>query len=149
MGDGRQYFELQGAPNGAIFDQQTYLTAPAQSDENLMLVQSIIDRDFWTDLGWNMKDLKTPSSHSDKGWIVDCALPAPAVLRRRGLQAFDPMTMRANFLRYDWAPDYTTAWSIIDKDGRKRRLNAHNWAPVKYGNPHVSPQAMGFLKLVP
>lgn len=148
VGDGRQVVELQLAPNGAVFDQQILLTAPAQSDENLVLSQTILEREVWMDLGWNMNGLKTATAKTASGWIADFALPAEAVLRRRGSKIFSPMTVRANFLRYDWAPDNSDAWGLKDATGQKRRLNAHNWAPAKHGSPHISPQAMGFLKLV-
>lgn len=149
VGDGRQVVELQLAPNGGVFDQQILLTAPVQSDENLVLAQPILERDFWTDLGWNMKGLQTATSKTATGWVADFALPADVVLRRRGLKTFGEMTIRANFLRYDWAPDNSDAWGLKDANGQKRRLNAHNWASVKHGSPHISPAAMGFLKLVP
>ena len=148
VGDGRQVVELQLSPSGGIFDQQILLTTEARYDENLVLTNEVLSRDFWTDLGWNMKDLKTAYSLTKTGWIADFAIPAEAILRRRGLKTFEPMTIRANFLRYDWAPDNTDAWGIKDATGQKRRLNAHNWAPVKHGSPHISPAAMGFLKLV-
>ena len=147
-GDGRQVVELQLAPNGAIFDQQILLTTEAKSDENLVLDQPILERDFWMDLGWNLSAMKTATSQTATGWIADFALPAEAILRRRGVKTFSPMTIRANFLRYDWAPDNSDAWGLKDASGQKRRLNAHNWAPVKHGSPHISPAAMGFLKLV-
>lgn len=54
------------------------------------------------------------------------------------------MTIRANFLRYDWALDNSNAWRIKDATGEKRRLNAHNWASVKHGSPHISTVAMRF-----
>ncbi len=149
VGDGRQVVELQLAPNGGVFDQQILLTAEAKSDENLVLTNDVLARDFWMDLGWNMTEMKTATSRSRGRWIADFALPAEAVLRRRGLKTFAPMTLRANFLRYDWAPDNTDAWGLKDATGQKRRLNAHNWAPVKHGSPHISPAAMGFLRLVP
>lgn len=149
VGDARQVVELQLSPSGGIFDQQILLTTEAKSDENLVLTGDVLNRDFWTDLSWNLKDMKTAFARTPKGWIVDFALPAEAILRRRGLKAWAPMTIRANFLRYDWAPDDTDAWGINDATGQKRRLNAHNWAPVKHGSPHISPQAMGFLKLMP
>lgn len=62
VGDGRQVIELQLAPNGAVFDQQILLTTEAKSDENLRLTGEVIERDFWTDLGWNLKGLKTATS---------------------------------------------------------------------------------------
>ena len=147
VGDGKQVAEIQLSPSGGIFDQQILLTTEPRSDENLVLLPEVQERDFWMDLSWNMKDLKTAFARTPTGWIADFALPAEAVLRRRGLKTFAPMTMRANFLRYDWSPDNTDAWGIKDASGQKRRLNAHNWAPVKHGNPHVSPAALGFLKL--
>lgn len=148
VGDGCQVVELQLSPSGGVFDQQILLTTDARSDENGVLVGEVLSRDFWTDLSWNLPDLKTAYSLTKTGWIADFALPAATILRRRGLQKFEPMTIRANFLRYDWAPDNTDAWGIVDAKGQKRRLNAHNWAPVKHGSPHLSPQKMGVLRLV-
>jgi hypothetical protein len=61
--------------------------------------------------------------------------------RRFGKTEYSPGTLRINFLRYDWKLDPK------DPDG-KRELTAMNWSPVLYGCPHVSPKAMGYLKLV-
>ncbi len=33
-------------------------------------------------------------------------------------------------------------------ENAKRKLIAMNWAPVMYGQPHISPGAMGYVTLV-
>ena len=33
-------------------------------------------------------------------------------------------------------------------NGDKRPVIAMNWLPVRWGCPHISPQAMGYLELV-
>jgi len=53
------------------------------------------------------------------------------------------MTLRAHLLRYRWTKPFSTA---VDPE---RRLIAMSWAPVLHGCPHISPGAMGVLKLVP
>jgi len=53
------------------------------------------------------------------------------------------MTLRAHLLRYRWTKPFSTA---VDPE---RRLIAMSWAPVLHGCPHISPGAMGVLKLEP
>jgi hypothetical protein len=139
-GDGRQYYELQANAKNQVFDQNIVLTAEPRSNELLRLADEIVGRDFWPDLGWTMDGLQTAASQTPDSWTVDFAIPASVVMRRLGTDKFSPMNLRANLLRYEYPRPAT---------GDKRSLHAQNWAPVQIGCPHISPQAMGFLKLLP
>lgn len=140
VGDGRQYVELQISPRNQVFDQNIVLSTAPVSDENGRLVDAILKRDFWPDSSWNMKGLQTAASTRPRGWTADVAVPAAPLLRRLGLKTFAPMTLRAHLMRYKWIP--------TGDPKTPRRLIPMNWAPVQSGTPHISPQAMGFLKLV-
>ncbi len=146
VGDGRAVIEIQVSPAGDVFDQVILLTTDAKSDAQGVLNHEVLERDYWPVVSWNMEKLRAaakPWTRNGKmvGWIIDLAIPADSVLRRVGLNRFKPMDMRANFLRYDWlAP-------TADSPDSDRKLRACNWAPVKYGCPHISPAAMGTLRL--
>jgi len=143
-GDGRQYFELQVTPANQLLDQTLLVTADrVTSDEHGRLTKDILERDLWPALSYDMPGLRTAAGRSSDGkqWIVDIAIPAEAALKRLGMKHFEPMTLRANLLRYDW-PARTA-----DVKGQ-RQLNPMNWAAVEFGRPHQSPAAMGVLRLV-
>ena len=148
-GDGRQWIELEVSPDNATFDQVTTLTTDPVSNADLVLAGVVLDRDWWVDLSWSLNGWRTAATVQRTGgkitgWTVDMALPAKSVLRRLGADHYAPMTLGANFLRYEQlrgiAPKTTDPKS-------PRRLLALNWAPVQYGCPHISPLAMGFLTL--
>lgn len=132
VGDGRQVFEFQFSPKNQIFDQNIVLTTEPRADENFKLLPEVLRRDFWINASWNCEGLKSAASRTESGWIVDVALPVKPVLKRLGQDTFAPMTLRANVLRYDW---------------QNKRLAPLNWASVLNGCPHISPGAMGFLRL--
>lgn len=143
VGDGRHYFEIQLSPRGGIFDQYLTLTAEPRSDQYGKLIPEVTERDFWSNPGWNCAGLRTVTKvlqrdGHDTSWIAEFALPAAALLKRLGKKQFEPQTLRANFLRYDWQP----------RPGMKdRELVALNWSTVVRGCPHISPARMGFVKL--
>jgi len=150
-GDARQWIELEVSPNGDLFDQMATLTAPPQSNENRVLKDEVLSRDWWTNLSWNLenwqvsarKNLVVPTTKtlaSPADWRVDMRIP-PDALRRLGVNEFGPMTLRLNLIRYKYLP--------TGDPKKPRRLLAMNWAPVQFGNPHISPQAMGFVQLMP
>ncbi len=148
-GDGREWIELEVSPDNATFDQVTTLTAAPTSDMNLLLTGDVLQRDYWADLSWSLDGWRTAASVQKTngrvtGWTVDMALPAQAVLRRLGMGQYGPMTMRANFLRYEQVPVVKAAGA---DPGVSRRLLAMDWSPVLYGCPHISPLAMGYLVL--
>ena len=148
-GDGREWIELEVSPGNATFDQVTTLTAPPISNADLLLTSDVLQRDWWVDLSWSLDGWRTAATVQKTngkvtGWTVDMALPAQAVLRRLGQAQFGPMTMRANFLRYEQVPAVKAAGA---DPGASRRLLAMNWSPVLYGCPHISPLAMGYLVL--
>ena len=143
-GDGRQWIELEVSPDNVTFDQVTTLTADPVSGASLVLAGAVLDRDWWVDLSWSLDGWRTAATVQRTagkvtGWTVDMALPAPSVLRRLGTDHYAPMTLRANFLRYEQLQETNPK--------SQRRLLALNWSPVQYGCPHISPLAMGFLTL--
>jgi hypothetical protein len=79
VGDSRQYVELQVSPRNQVFDQLMLLTGEPRSDENLRLLNEVIDRNWWTDLGWTLDGLSTATSVVQRdgktsGWIADIAI---------------------------------------------------------------------------
>jgi len=141
VGDAQQWFEIQVAANNATFDQNLMLTAPPQSDADGKLEVALLGKDFWLDLSYEMKGLKTAASQRADGWTVELAIPAATAARRLGLKQWQGgQKLRANLLRYDWGQ--------LDAKG-ERVLQAMNWARVLDGCPHISPQAMGILELAP
>lgn len=145
IGDGKQVFEIQVTPANQVFDQTLLVTADrVVCDARGRYVKEILDRDLWKNISYDIAGLRTAAGKSADGkqWIVDIALPAAAVLRRAGKKQFEPMTLRANLLRYDWVEP------SADAPKRDRLLNPMNWSVVEFGRPHQSPAAMGELRLV-
>ena len=141
VGDARQWFELQVAANNATFDQNLVLTAEAKSNADGMLLDELLQRDWWMWAGYEMEGLTTAAQQRPDGWTVELAIPAKSAAKRLGSQTWKAGDkLRANFMRYDWTPP--------GADG-KRGLLPMNWAPVLTGCPHISPQAMGTLELMP
>jgi hypothetical protein len=142
-GDSKQWLEVEVSPNNVVMQMMTTLTAEPGSDVNLILNQDILQRDFWPIPDWTTAGLRTATSIKRDhdvvtGWITDISLPASVTLRRLGLTSYAHLTMRANFLRYDYP----------NKPGSiGRELIPTDWAPVLLGCPHISPQAMGYLTL--
>ncbi|CAN5367972.1 hypothetical protein BH11ARM2_BH11ARM2_29700 [soil metagenome] len=138
VGDGRQYFEIQSNAAGDLFDQLITVTAPKMEHRpDGRLADRIVARDFWPVPEWNMEGIRWTGRQASDGWTVDFAIPAPAALHRMGRDRFVAGDVfRAHLMRYDYLP------------GNPRRLLAMNWAPVQYGCPHISPSAMGTLRLV-
>lgn len=139
-GDGRQYFEIQVSPNNIVLDKMFVMSAPPKYTKNLRFTPDFYDR--WGFLEWNFKDLQTATAPLIKdgkkiGWTTEIAIPAKLLAKRYGKNNLFPMTMRANFMRYDWQPN---------KKGKRSMIHM-NWAPVQHGCPHISPAAMGYLKL--
>ena len=144
IGDGRQWIELEVSPQNVVFDQLATLTSEPHSTPDLVLDSEVIDRDWWPDLSWSLEGIRTAASIQHQngqvcGWTVDIALPAKVILRRLGESRFRPMTLRANFLRYDYP--------ATGQARNPRGFLAMNWAPVLNGRPHISPRAMGYLTL--
>ena len=137
VGDARQWIEMQCSPDGGVFDKLFLATAPLQAGADGTVARDSL-REVWdfTD-GWQLQGLQTAAGRWKNGWLTEFAVPAAPALKRSGQTEFAPMTMRANLLRYEWR-----------LDNGERRLSALNWAPVKWGQPHRSPHAMGWLDLV-
>ncbi|SDT94344.1 hypothetical protein SAMN05444156_0945 [Verrucomicrobium sp. GAS474] len=146
-GDARQWIELQANVNNDLFQQLFLCTGEPQSGPTLRLRDDLFGRDVWIFRGWELTGLRNAASRRDGSgaggeteWIVDLALPAASLLKRLGKTKFEPMTLRAEFLR--------ALWSAPGAEG-SRYLVFLDWAPVTYGNPHRSPAAFGFLDLLP
>lgn len=139
VGDGRQWFELQVASNGAVFDSNAVLTGEPDSDGNRKLTYEACTRDLWSWTGYDLEGVRATGVTHAGGWTATLAIPAKAINRRQGSTVFTAgQVLRVNLLRYDW--------SDPGADG-KRALTAMNWAPVVDGCPHISPTAMGSLTL--
>jgi len=142
-GDQREWIEIEVSPNNVVFDQLAVLTADPVSGPDHVLLPDVLNRDWWMNLSWTLDGLRTATSRIKEngnvvGWVADLAVPADPLLRRLGKKSFEPMTLRANLLRYDYIKTAGT---------EKKQLVALNWAPVKYGCPHISPEAMGSIVL--
>lgn len=143
-GDGREWVELEVSPHNVVFDQIAVLTAEPEYDAGGVLTHQVLDRDWWTDLSWNLDGLRTATGRLQSngkitGWIVDMAVPATPLLRRLGVKSFSPMNLRVNLLRYE---------TMTAANGKPVFIPM-NWAPVMFGCPHISPDAMGTLVLDP
>jgi hypothetical protein len=147
LGDARQYYEIQVTPRGGVLDLNMLLTADPVADSEGALHGPFRDREFWSLRSWDMAGLRhaqrelRDAAGQTVGWIVDLAIPANAVMKRHGGKQLVPLTLRANFARYEWA--------AAAPAGEERQLTAMYWAPVPRGRPHVSPLAMGELVLLP
>lgn len=143
-GDGREWVELEVSPHNVVFDQLAVLTAEPEYEAGGILTHQVLDRDWWTDLSWNLEGLRTAAGRLQSrgkitGWIVDMAVPATPLLRRLGVKSFGPMNLRVNLLRYE---------TMTAADGKPMFIPM-NWAPVTFGCPHILPDAMGTLVLDP
>ncbi|MDA3963113.1 MAG: carbohydrate-binding family 9-like protein [Planctomycetota bacterium] len=138
-GDSQQWFEIQVAANNATFDQNLLITTAAESDHEGKLLETILQRDFWLNLGYTMKGLRSAASVDDQGWTVEIAIPAQAASRRLETKNWQlGQKLRLNLLRYDYnTPSGTETGDMLPM----------NWAPVRDGCPHISPQAMGQVVL--
>ncbi len=146
VGDARQMIELQVNPQGGVLDVMFLATDEPQSGEDGVLTPEFLSRNWWNFRSWDWKNLRvanttSPSKEGGVLWVCDIAIPATELLRRLGETTLSPRRLRANFLRYDGPLDAET--------GKRSHDIFMNWAPVRYGCPHISPQAMGVLVLAP
>jgi len=142
VGDGRHYVEFEVNPRNDVLDSIHLFTAEPRCDDNNLLL-SELHRDHWSFLAWNADEFRSAARRLETdgtvvGWIADFAIPAAGVLKRRGLKAFEPMRMRANFVRYD---------RLLLANGR-RAFVPMSWGRGMAGCPHVSPAAMRTLELL-
>lgn len=142
VGDSRQWFEFQMSPQGDWTDILLLLTAEPESKPDGRLTKSIYPDEHWKNMDWNLPGIRVasqvhPSREEPQLWIVDLALPAKPILKRHDLETWRPMTIRANFIRYNRFESDPT-------------MVQYSWNPkVLYGQPHRSPQLMGELILKP
>ena len=140
VGDGRQYIEIQIAPDGANLDLMYVYTSAITNAPDGRVAESILRRDRWGFREWEMEGLQTAARRAGRGWFAEAALPAKDIVRRLGETQFKPgMEPRVQFARYDHVP--------AGEDPGTRRIIQQTWNPVVHGNPHNSPGLFGVLKL--
>jgi len=139
-GDGHVVYEIGAAPNGAVYDTATLVTATPVYNEALALDWNFVGRDVWFQRGWNLDGLRSAASRTAAGWTIDVVIPAKGLLRRLGSEQFTAnQSLRANVLRYDWPKD---------PDGTRTHLHL-DWSPTAAGRPHISAAALGTFRLAP
>lgn len=132
------YYELVVSPRNQVLDAAHFLTAPPEYNENGILPDPFLKKHFWTFRSWTWEGLETATNLREDGerwiWTVEMKLPVFKLLRQQARTVFrSGDVLRANFLRYDW---------------EGAALRQANWQPVLTGCPHISPGAMGRLRLV-
>jgi hypothetical protein len=138
VGDALALAEFQVAPGGAIFDQQILLTTAPRYQPDGRLEWAVL-KDFWAMTEWNCAGIAAVTTPwpEGKGWTCVLTLPAKPLLRRLDRAQFAPMSLKANFARYDWRPPH----------GADDLVPSY-WSPVLFGCPHFSHGRMGTLRLV-
>ena len=140
-GDGRQFVELQVAPDGTNLDLMYVYSADVRPGADGRIDAAIIRSDRWGFREWEMDGLRTAARRTPSGWSAELAIPAAPVVRRLGLSSLEAgLSLRAHFVRYD---------HLYPKDGGDYVLIQQTWNPVLTGNPHNSPFQMGTLLLLP
>ena len=142
MGDQRQYFEIQVSAANGVLDQNTLVTTEPKNDPDGALTHEILMSNYWPNLGYDIAGLRTATSVAGDGdqttWITDIAIPADAVMHRLNTKTLEPRTVRMNFVRYHW---------LAPVEDKSRTLHPLNWSPTRWGCPHQSPAAMGYVDL--
>ncbi|MEX2387461.1 MAG: carbohydrate-binding family 9-like protein [Phycisphaeraceae bacterium] len=137
VGDGRQWYEIQVNPTGGVMDKVAIITGePSSRPDGVLDHQSF--RQMWDFPEYDIAGLKTATNHVDGQWVADVAIPAEVICRRLASETLEPMSMRANFIRYERQP----------RDDGDATLMCMNWSPVLWGHPHCSPERMGVLRLM-
>jgi hypothetical protein len=145
VGDARQWIELQFDADNDTFERLFLCTGTPQAGPTGRLLDDVIKREVWEFPQWDLPGLRSAAARwkedgKEVGWIVDVAVPASGLLKRLGKTKFEPMTLRADFLRYEYGPA---------APGGERPLLSLNWSPVLFGGPHRSPMAYGYVTLSP
>ena len=145
VGDARQWIELQFDADNDTFERLFLCTGEPKAEPSGRMAADVIRRDVWEFPAWDLPGLRSAAARwkengAEVGWIVDVALPAPGLLKRLGKAKFEPMTLRADFLRYEYP---------LPPAGGERKLLSLNWSPVLFGGPHRSPAAYGYVTLSP
>jgi hypothetical protein len=141
VGDGRAYIEIQASPDNGIMDGIYLYTAGVESAPDFTVKPDITNRDAWFFKEWNMAGLRSAAAvqldSASPGWAMVLVIPAKDLLRRLGKSEFAAgMTLRANFLRFDYSSKLGQP-AVITK-----------WARVPSGRVHRAPAGMGWLILV-
>lgn len=136
VGDSRMWMEFEISPNNGIFDSIYFLTADPQSQDNGLLSNEILARQFFTLKEWNLDGLRSETRIWPRGgWSAILDIPARSILQRLGKTQFAPgLDMRVNFVRFDYFPDNRPAVFTC-------------WNPTLLGCAHISPSLMGDVVL--
>ncbi len=129
-GDAQRWIEVQVSPANQILDK-CFTRLAKNSIPTLPRVVG--------DTGYDIASLRSATHVTEDGWMADLFVPADAMWPKMAHPALKTGTICANLLRYDWV-------KLAD---HSRRLIAMNWSPVAWGQPHLSPHAMGVLDLQP
>ena len=146
IGDGRQYMEIQVAPDGATLDLMYLLTAPMELAPDGRIASVLRHRELWGFREWDAPGLQTAARRTVDGWSAELAIPAAPIMKRRGEKRFIPCEIRAQFIRYDHVPEPAPN-NASGESKPARRIHQQNWSPVLHGNPHTTPSRMGILEL--
>ena len=140
IGDGRQFVEIQIAPDGTNLDLMYLFTAAITNDADGRVAGSILRHERWSFREWEMAGLETAARKTERGWSAEAAIPAAQIVKRLGEKEFKAgMEIRVQFVRYDHVP--------VETGSEKRRIIQQNWSPVIHGNPHNSPKLFGRVRL--
>ena len=140
-GDGRQFIEVQVAPDGTNLDLMYVFSSAITNAPDGRVEENILRRERWGFREWEMAGLVTAARKTPRGWSAEIALPAAQITRRLGETKFKAgMNLRAQFVRYDHDP--------VAEGAAERRIIQQTWTPVVHGNPHNSPSLFGILHLV-
>ncbi len=136
VGDNMEYFEIAVAPNGTVADLKFILTAPPVYGPDGSFAGAFTRKHRLRFREWSMPKLKAAAAplRQNAGFQVEVAIPAEVLMRRLDKKQLEPMTMRANFCRFDYsALGGTGVFS--------------SWSQVLFGLPHSMPRRFGFLTL--
>ena len=136
-GHSRLWYEIQVTAKNDVLDKISMLKAPPESGPDGTLTPRAL-ASLAASERFTIEGLRTAARKVRGGWIVEIAIPARAIIRSRSAR-LQPGEIRANFLRCEWKHNASGT----------RELLPLNWSPVHEGCPHISPQRMGILRLLP
>ncbi len=143
VGDARQYLEIGVNPQNTVRDLLHLLTAEPRLHPAGSFTAEFVAKDLWRFDDWNIDGLKTSVHVADENgkivWYTQIVIPAAAICRRLGKTELEPMSIRAQFCRFDRdVPRSRDPEGVFS-----------SWTAIRYGMPQSMPRHMGTLKLMP
>lgn len=139
-GESNGWAEIFMNPTGKLRAQVYWITGTTKTGPTFRLSGEAVASHVKHQTSPLEDELVSAASYTSTGWMVDIAIPATTLLGAQGItQLVASTTMRANFLRYDYA---------LGEDGIIART-ATDWATVLAGQEDLSPQGMGYMRLEP